>query len=150
MRVYAESSAVLSMLLFEPSAPLVRRVFTEATFVATSALTLLEIRRAIVRGETIGAIPEGRGGDMRSDLNRMSANWSLIEMEGEILERAGRPFPAEPIRALDAIHVASAMAIRETVGPVAVLSLDDRIRRCARELGFEVVPALGDMIHEGP
>lgn len=150
MRVYAESSAVLSLLFAEPLALLVREAFMQATLVGSSGLTLLEVRRAIVRGETIRAIPEGRAADMRADLSRISSNWSLVEMDDEILERAARPFPFEPVRALDAIHLATALAVRESLGAVALLSLDDRIRRSASELGFEVVPALADRVHEGP
>jgi hypothetical protein len=58
----------------------------------------------------------------------------------EIVERARRTFPAEPIRTLDAIHLASLLAVRSAVPGVGLLSLDDRIRRAAKQLGFHVQP----------
>ena len=72
----------------------------------------------------------------------------IVEIRGDIVERARRPYPQEPIRTADAIHLASALAIRETVGPLSILSLDTRVRRSAFELGFPLVPAMGDSIHE--
>jgi hypothetical protein len=51
------------------------------------------------------------------------------------------PTRVEPVRALDAIHLASALLAREVWEDLAVLSFDDRVRRNAVALGFTVVPA---------
>jgi len=61
-------------------------------------------------------------------------------MSPEIVERSRRPFPGEPIRTLDAIHMASAIAARSALAGLELLSLDDRIRGEARRLGFRVGP----------
>ena len=148
MRLYVETSALVALLFAEPPAEIVRLEFEAARFVAASKLTLLEAGRVIVRGEALGELRPGRASEMRSQLAAYSASWSVVELDDEILERARRPFPQEPIRTLDAIHLASALAIRETVGPVSLLTLDARVRRSAYELGFPCVPAMGDSIHE--
>ena len=57
------------------------------------------------------------------------------------MEFACGPFPGEPIRALDAIHLATALVIRDIYPDLRVLSLDQRVRQNAVALGFEVVPA---------
>lgn len=49
-------------------------------------------------------------------------------------------FPAEPVRTLDALHLASALFLNEFVPSLAVLSADDRIRNNAAQLGFAVLP----------
>jgi hypothetical protein len=41
----------------------------------------------------------------------------------DIIERARHPFSAEPIRTLDALHLASALAVRSVVPAVELLSL---------------------------
>jgi hypothetical protein len=46
----------------------------------------------------------------------------------------------EPIRTVDAIHLASALAVRSAVPGVELLSLDDRIRRSGEQLGFRLQP----------
>jgi hypothetical protein len=48
-------------------------------------------------------------------------------MEGGILERARRRFPQEPLRALDSIHLATALAARAALSDLALLSLDQRV-----------------------
>jgi len=50
------------------------------------------------------------------------------------------PFPVEPIRTLDAIHLASAILARAAVPDLALLSLDERVRANGRALGFTVLP----------
>lgn len=50
------------------------------------------------------------------------------------------PFPVEPIRALDAIHLASAIVARDVWRDLAVLSLDERVRVNAVRFGLPVLP----------
>lgn len=70
----------------------------------------------------------------------MAAKWGILPIGPDIVERARKPFPAEPIRALDAIHLASALAARITIPDLQILSLDERIRNAARQLGFGLQP----------
>jgi hypothetical protein len=56
------------------------------------------------------------------------------------VERARLPFPHEPIRTLDALHIASALIGRAAIPDLALLTLDDRIRTAAKELGFKILP----------
>jgi predicted nucleic acid-binding protein len=51
-----------------------------------------------------------------------------------------RPFPEEPIRTLDAIHLATALLAKSLVPDLALLSLDERVRRSATQLGLTVLP----------
>ena len=148
MRLYVETSALVAFVFGEPPAPLVVQELRAAELLTASKLTLLEAGRVIVRGEALGEFGSARASEMRAQLAKVSASWSIVELDDEVLERARRPFPQEPIRTLDAIHLASALAIRETVGPLSILSLDTRVRRSAFELGFPLVPAMGDSIHE--
>ena len=58
-----------------------------------------------------------------------------------VVELARGQFPGELIRALDAMHFATALVIRDIYPDLRVLSLDQRVRENAAALGFEVVPA---------
>jgi hypothetical protein len=69
-----------------------------------------------------------------------SSRWHLLRIGPEIVERAREPFPGQPIRTLDAIHLASVLAARSAVAGLELLSLDDRIRRAARGLGLQLQP----------
>lgn len=140
MKVYAESSAVLAWLLGEDDASRVREVLSKAALVMASDLTLLECDRVLIRALTLGEIDEAAAADRRARLHHAAAHWHVLRLSTDVVERARRPFPAEPIRTLDAIHLASALEARSGVGGVDLLSLDDRVRRAGTQLGFRLQP----------
>ncbi len=140
MIVYAESSAVLAWLLGERPADAVRRLLSDAERVVASTLSLLECRRALARGVATGQLSEADAGAASRLLAHATSGWALLEMTGPALERAHQPFPVEPVRTLDAIHLAAALEFRTALGPLTVLSLDDRIRANASALGLGLAP----------
>ena len=140
MKIYAESSAVLAWLFGEDAAPRVREALGRAELVIASDLTLLECDRVLIRAAVHGEIDETAAADRRARLNRAATHWHLLRLSPDIVDRARRPFPAEPIRALDAIHLASALAARSGVAGVELLSLDDRLRQAGAQLGFRLQP----------
>ena len=140
MNIYAESSAVLAWLLGDAAASRVREVLRRAELVMASDLVLIDCDRVLIRAVTLGEIDEATAADRRAHLNAAAAHWHLYRLSLDIVERARRPFPPEPVRTLDAIHLASALAVRFTVPSVELLSLDDRIRRAGEQLGFRLQP----------
>jgi predicted nucleic acid-binding protein len=140
MNVYAESSAVLAWLLGEDGGKEVREVLRRAELVTASDLALLECDRVLIRAVTLGEISKAAAADRRIRLNAATAHWYLWRVSSYIIDRARQPFPAEPIGTLDAIHLASALAVRSSVSNVELLSLDDRIRRSGEQLGFRLQP----------
>ncbi|MBI4571759.1 MAG: type II toxin-antitoxin system VapC family toxin [candidate division NC10 bacterium] len=141
MNLYAESSAVLAWLLGDAGGEPVRKALSAAEIVLASHLTLIECSRILIRAGTTGRLSEAQVAGREARLRRAEAHWTLLEIDPEIIERARRPFPLEPIRTLDALHLASALVARLAVPGIALLSLDDQVRRCARQLGFELLPA---------
>jgi predicted nucleic acid-binding protein len=140
VKVYAESSAVLAWLLGERAGRPVREVLRGAELVIASDLTLIECDRVLVRAVTLREIDEAAAAERRAHLNAAAAHWHLWRVSADIVDRARRPFPAEPVRTLDAIHLASALAARSVVPGVELLSLDDRIREAGAQLGFTLQP----------
>ncbi len=140
MILYAESSAVLAWLWGESAGAAVRSALEEASLVLASDLTLLECARAFTRAAAAGSVPEGKAADARAQLARAAEHWVRLAVDDTVVERAGRPFPAEPIRTLDAVHLATALVARAAVPGGAVLSLDERVRRSAAALGFALLP----------
>ncbi len=59
----------------------------------------------------------------------------------DVIERARRPFPVEPVRSLDAIHLASALLARSVAADLEVASLDHRLRTATQSVGIGVRPA---------
>jgi predicted nucleic acid-binding protein len=140
VNLYAESSAVLAWLLDEPTAPDIRRLLNEAEIVVASDLTLIECDRLLLRTVALKEMTEAEAADRRAHLATAAAHWQILRIAAEIVERARQPFPGEPIRTLDAIHLASLLTGRSAIRGLALLSLDERVRQAAKGLGVEVIP----------
>jgi predicted nucleic acid-binding protein len=136
--LYAETSAVLRWLLRQEHGELVRLELERAERVAASQLTPLECRRALAR--LTPQLDANSNATLRQMLFDAARRWVLVEIDQPVRDRAGEPFPIEPVRALDAIHLATCMEIERALGPVTVLSVDQRVRDNALRLGLRVVP----------
>jgi predicted nucleic acid-binding protein len=134
--VYLETSAVLRWLLGEPDAPAIARSIEEATEPLCSALTLLEAQRALTRAERERPSRVRQIRLLRRRLYEASADWDLLEITPEIRNRAGEPFPIEPVRTLDAIHLATALQFARTFPGLPVLTFDQRILANLEALGL--------------
>ena len=55
-----------------------------------------------------------------------------------VLARVGRPFPVEPIRTLDAVHLATAEQLGEPPALVTIVTRDVRVRENALALGYAI------------
>ena len=141
MNLYAESSAVLAWLLDEYSAVDVRRLLAAAEIIVASDLTLIECDRVIIRAVALGELTEVEAADRRAHLTAAASHWQILRVAPEIVERSRQPFPGEPIRTLDAIHLASALTARTAIAGLTLLSLDDRVRKAGKKLGLDVIPA---------
>lgn len=140
MTLYAESSAVLAWLLDEESGPRVRDLLAGAEVLVASDLTLIECDRVLIRAAALGDLTEADAADRRAHLTTAAARWNVLRISGEIVDRARQSFPGDPVRTLDAIHLASALVARAAVPRLQVLSLDRRVRASARQLGLPLQP----------
>ena len=111
-----------------------------ADSVMASDLTVLECDRSLVRAAALTLVREEDVARLRQILVRTVNRWRLMPISREIVNRARQPFPGEPIRSLDAIHLASALAAADSVPEVGLLSLDRRVRETGARLGLRVVP----------
>ncbi|HXT16059.1 MAG TPA: type II toxin-antitoxin system VapC family toxin [Gemmatimonadaceae bacterium] len=138
--VYAESSAVLTWLLGEPGQDAVIRVLESAESTVTSAITVVECARALVRARHTRRITAADETAALRLLDDTSQAWNILDVTDDVIAAACRRFPHEPVRSLDALHLASAMTLRDALGALQVVSLDDRVRRNAAALGMMVGP----------
>nr|AXL06332.1 hypothetical protein AUI83_07880 [uncultured bacterium] len=138
MNLYVESSAIAARLLGQSRGEIVQGLLERADNVVSSALLLVECERALIRAEYSGQLSAADAARQRSVLNREAGFWTLLRIEGEVLDRARRPFPLEPVRSLDAVHLATLEVAAAIFLNPEVLSFDDRIRANAEALGFEL------------
>lgn len=134
--VYAESSAVLAWLLAEPAGSSVLERFEKADDIVTSRLTLIECERNVRRAERDGRITRTDAVAAQRALEDAASQWIIMDLVGDVPDRAAQEFPAEPLSTLDALHLASALVFDRSLGKVLMLSFDDRIRTNAVALGL--------------
>ena len=140
MSLYAESSAVLAWLLGEEAGPRVRRLLAAADLVVASDLTIIECDRVLIRAAALGELTEAEAAGRRARLSAAASHWHLLRIHPDVVDRARQPFFGEPVRTLDAIHLASALTARSAVAALELLSLDERIRKSGALLGLPLLP----------
>jgi predicted nucleic acid-binding protein len=133
---YIESSALVAALLEgDASAKASIRVPGQRV---TSAITVAETSRAVLRAQLSGRITLQQQRAALLTLRRFARRCHIVSVTEAILAHAGRPFPVEPVRTLDAIHLATAAALGEPPALVIVVSRDRRVRDNAAVLGHHV------------
>jgi predicted nucleic acid-binding protein len=138
MTLYAETSAVLRWLFAEAGGETLRATLAAARKVTSSRLTLVETRRVVRRAEREGRITAAQCADVLAVLAQAASTWAILEVSEEVARRAEDGFPREPVRTLDAIHLASALFLRQSFPDLIVVTADDSVRANARLLGFEI------------
>lgn len=140
MNIYLESSAVLRDLLGGDRCEEIRGVLAEAEVVATSRCTLSEVGRVFARLRVLEPQAAATAAAREAQFQTDSELWVLQPVDEAIWLRCARPFPVEPLRTLDAIHLATIERLAGAIERLVVLSTDDRVRANAKALGFALAP----------
>lgn len=133
---YIESSALVAALL-ERDTVVIKRV-PRGTQQVTSALALAEAGRAIIRARATGRLTVDEEQAAVRALRTFERRCFILDVDRAVLDRVRRPFPMEPIRTLDAVHLATAELLGEPAPLVTVVTRDARVRENAGALGYTV------------
>jgi hypothetical protein len=133
---YVESSALVAAVL-EGDAE-ARNAIGAPGRLVTSRLTLAEAHRAVLRARVTGRLEPDEERRLIRGFDTFSRRCELMAVSEQVLLRAGRPFPVEPVRTLDAIHLASVEVLGEPPQLVTVIARDARVVANARALGYDV------------
>lgn len=133
---YVDASAVLRVLFAEPG-PVVPLVAGDR--VVSSQLVEIESFRAVDRERLLGTLDDGQTATKRKELADLLAMLDLIPIDGTVIDRAKDSF-AVNVRALDAIHVASAeiLAAEAHPDPLEFWTHDGRQATAALSRGLTV------------
>jgi predicted nucleic acid-binding protein len=131
-----ESSALVAALLERDTAAM--KPLPAGTQHVTSALTLAEAGRAIIRARATGRLTVAEEQAAVRALRTFERRCFILEVERAVLDRVRRPFAVEPIRTLDAVHLATLELLGEAPQLVTIVTRDVRVRDNARALGYIV------------
>jgi predicted nucleic acid-binding protein len=133
---YVDASAVLR-ILFSESGSKVPLAGNDR--VVSSQLVEIEAFRAVDRERLLGNLDDAETASKRKELADLFAMLDLAAIDAEVVDRAKSPF-AVNVRALDAIHVATAeiLAAEAEGEPLEFWTHDDRQATAALSRGLTV------------
>ena len=126
--LYLDSSALVKLVVAEPESAALLKLLRTSPIRVSSTLSLAEVPRALRRaGFSAGARRRAR--DVLARVN-------LVDIDRRVLSGAAALDPAA-LRTLDAIHLATALSIREDLQ--AVVTYDRRLTAAAQRAQLEVL-----------
>jgi predicted nucleic acid-binding protein len=130
------------------SSVLLRKLFGEKNSLAewpriveayASRLLPVEIARVIERARLMQRIDDDQVGELHSEYRRAARSIEILALTESILVRATMPMPVI-VGSLDAIHLATALALADTLAETPVLAThDEQLARAARAFGLPVI-----------
>jgi predicted nucleic acid-binding protein len=126
--VYLDSSALVKLMVAEPESRALMARLPAWPQRVSSALALTEVPRALGRA--------GFGADARRRARDVLARMALVDVDRRILAAAAALEP-RALRTLGAVHLATALAVREDLD--AVVTYDRRLRIAAEGADLPVV-----------
>jgi predicted nucleic acid-binding protein len=133
---YVDASAVLRVVFSEPG-PRVPLVAGDR--VASSHVVEVESFRAVDRERLLGNLDDAHTAIKRKELTDLLAMVDLVPIDGTVIDRAKSSF-AVNVRALDAIHVATAEVLASEADgePLEFWTHDERQATAALSRGLTV------------
>jgi len=120
--IYLDTSVALAQLLAEDRSPGPEFWLQD---LITSRLLEYEVWTAIHRRRLAKSHGEGA--------RQMIESLAMAELSRDVLRRASDPFPA-PVRTLDALHLATALFLRERGLDIELATYDSRMIEASRKL----------------
>lgn len=129
--LYLDTSVVLRAVLEAGMTPEAEGRIRSARVLITSRLSLVEAGRALLRLRQRPGVSEVRLGDAERDMAAIWGRCELWEITPSVCEMAQRVAPEKPLRALDAIHLATYLLARRRIGSLELVTVDERLRDAA-------------------
>jgi predicted nucleic acid-binding protein len=135
MTVYLDTSVVLRILFREPN-PVT--IWTKWDKAYSSSLWRVEALRTVDRLRLLHEISDREVADLVREVQAVHDTLAIHPLDERIMQRASETFPTV-VGTLDAIHLATAIFIRETEEIDLLLTHDSQLGTAARSLGFKIM-----------
>lgn len=137
---YFDASALVKRYAEEPESPAVRRLAAQGR-VATSRLSEAEVASALCRRGREGSLPEMERDRALARLEADLVEMDLVELSADVARRARGLLLRHPLRAGDAVQLASGLGLRDSLdAPIGFVAFDAKLRAAAKAEGLAVAP----------
>lgn len=139
MIVYVDTSALVKLLVQdEGGTDTTMQVWDAADLAFTSRITYPEGRVALAAAARAGRLTRTQLGRARGSLADVVDRCAVVELGAELAESAGDVAERFALRAYDAVHLASALAVADD--STVLLTWDEELADAGRRAGLDVVP----------
>lgn len=134
MLYYFDTSAIVPLLLTEPTSGRCRAVWNRADLVASSSLSLVEARASLARATKAGRIAPTAHRSAVVNLEALWADIAAIPPTPEVLRTAAALATSHAMRGYDAVQCSSALALASD--DLIAVSGDHELLRAWGRLGI--------------
>ncbi|ASR55593.1 type II toxin-antitoxin system VapC family toxin [Cellulomonas sp. CW35] len=135
---YFDTSALVKLCVAEPGSELAAALWEGADLVATSRLADAEVRALLAGGRRAGVIDTRVERAALAQWDRLWPALHVVELHEPVTAGAATLVGYHALRAADALHLASALALRSD--ELVVVAWDEHVAAAARAEGLRVVP----------
>ena len=141
MILYLDTSAWVKLYVHEHGSKELRAYTNKAETLAASVVAYPEARATFARLKAQGISTETKHQQRLAQLNLDWENMLRIELVPAVVRTAGDLAEVHGLRGFDAIHLASALCLKEkTSMPLTFAVFDLRLRAAAERAGLAVAP----------
>jgi predicted nucleic acid-binding protein len=139
VNLYLDASALVKLYVEEAGRAAVLAAISKAEIVGTAIIAYVEARAAFARRRREGAL--ARPGYLRCvrDLDQDWPRYLRFELNEPLVFTAARMTDRYRLRAYDAVHLASAVSMRDRLGDVIFACWDKDLNAAARRMGLVLV-----------
>jgi hypothetical protein len=134
LRLYIDTSALVKLLVREAESERVEELWLEAARRFSSSLVHVEARSALARARRVKRLTQHQYAHAKRELDDLVTELDLIEVTAVLVRHAGEIAERYRLRAYDAIHLASSLALDEA--DLVVATWDAELRRVIPEAGL--------------
>jgi predicted nucleic acid-binding protein len=112
--VYLNTSALIPLIVDEPSSAACRRIWDDADRVVTSRLTYVEAAAALAQALRLGRLDQAQHRTGFELLNTLWSQLTVIDVDQALVSQAAADAELWGLRGYDAVHCASARLVDDT------------------------------------
>ena len=114
MIAYFDTSALVPLIIDEPSTDRCNRLWNEASRVVSVRMLYPEARAALARAQRMGRMTSAQLNAAVIELDAVTAEIDHLEVTAQLARSAGELAQAFGLRGYDAVHLAAATAIADS------------------------------------
>lgn len=136
---YFDTSALVPLLIAEPSSEVCRRLWDDADAVVTTRLSYVEAAAALAQALRLQRLTEQGHGAARRILDELWSEFDVIDVDDVVVRRAAQLAHHCGLRGYDAVHCASAEQLDDD--DLVVAAGDQKLLDACRSLGMATADA---------